>query len=943
MFIIILVCKIKKYITIKEYIYNFFILLLNFIWVPVTCIILAKIINIQRKSEVNTILENINNNIWIIIGTLLLGVFLELHIKYKNSRKKYIKHNINNFMIGVVVLYINKYILTLDIFNIWLGIFIILVNIKVLFNLEIFDQKNKKITTNKMKEYVCESYDELFPTRKNQADILIDYIDSFNKNDIRFTLLINGKWGTGKTSLIKAIENKVKDRYIMIFIQPMIFDKRELLIKYFCERLREVLEKEMIYTGKGSNLESYLVSLLNLVNKKVNIGLKDISIDKKSKDFREIKKNLQKDIKVCTKNKRIIVIVDDFDRVGIKIKKEVLMFIRELIDFDGIDTVLLMEYSKLLDEKNGLTKEYLDKYIDKRIELSSVEFNEIIKYFIDIEIKNIEFDFYNKIIDYNQFSILIGGLYNLKINISLIKKHFENSIEVLDKKYYNSENVKNEELIKKYKNKREEISDKINNFYNNIRLIKKVVRETVDCYKKLQLNYIDKIILDNNDLTFIIKIIIIKNLFLEEFDVMIKMNDFQEYIENIYFYAKNNVTYTGVIDNEYIKEFLIEIFKGKIDEVKKVNRYKIANAIIKSDFKNINFENKSNAEKIIYHIDNIEGENIIEYIFTLNKVSKIENITSDIRYIYGLIFSKFYNGDSYELTKKRVKKLNENLVNFLKDTNNILEVLLQIYCDMTKVYKQWFLINWIIKDIYKLSKEDTFIDYNKRNKIRQAIENSKIDILVHITNIAEVLLRCLNLKTIEGEFFYSVAQLNKVIEERFSGILEIEKLRKLDENEKLRCNLINIIDYLFEKNYLKYTEFKKLKQSVLFLLIVENIMSKISEKIEKNKKIKNSYEVRRCIEQCKNYIEFKRISIGYIDNILSKDDFNSDDLNIIWGIKYKIQEFIDKENQDEIIEKINTILQKVENIKYPNDYNYLDIIKLRIDIDNIKLKKTNHC
>lgn len=95
MFIIILVCKIKKYITIKEYIYNFFIVLLNFIWVPVTCIILATIINIQRKSEVNTILENINNNIWIIIGTLLVGFFLELYIKYKNSIKKYIKHNIN--------------------------------------------------------------------------------------------------------------------------------------------------------------------------------------------------------------------------------------------------------------------------------------------------------------------------------------------------------------------------------------------------------------------------------------------------------------------------------------------------------------------------------------------------------------------------------------------------------------------------------------------------------------------------------------------------------------------------------------------------------------------------------------------------------------------------------------------------------------------------------
>ncbi|WP_185300248.1 hypothetical protein, partial [Clostridium perfringens] len=112
------------------------------------------------------------------------------------------------------------------------------------------------------------------------------------------------------------------------------------------------------------------------------------------------------------------------------------------------------------------------------------------------------------------------------------------------------------------------------------------------------------------------------------------MNNFEEYIENIYFYKKNNVTYNGVIDNKYIQKFLIEISKGKIDEVKKVNRYKIANSIIKSDFENINFESKSNAEKIIYHIDNVEDKNIIEYILYLNKVSKIEDITSYINYVY---------------------------------------------------------------------------------------------------------------------------------------------------------------------------------------------------------------------------------------------------------------------------------------------------------------------
>ncbi len=58
--------------------------------------------------------------------------------------------------------------------------------------------------------------------------------------------------------------------------------------------------------------------------------------------------------------------------------KEILMFIRELIDFNGINTILLMQYSKIINKDNGLTKEYLDKYIDYRIELNKVDFKEIL-------------------------------------------------------------------------------------------------------------------------------------------------------------------------------------------------------------------------------------------------------------------------------------------------------------------------------------------------------------------------------------------------------------------------------------------------------------------------------------------------------------------------------------------------------------------------------------
>ena len=147
------------------------------------------------------------------------------------------------------------------------------------------------------------------------------------------------------------------------------------------------------------------------------------------------------------------------------------------------------------------------------------------------------------------------------------------------------------------------------------------------------------------------------------------------------------------------------------------------------------------------------------------------------------------------------------------------------------------------------------------------------------------------------------------------------------------------MQYLFKNKYLKSEEFKYLKKSVLSLLIVEKIMSKIDEKIEKNKNIKTSYEARRVIDKCKNYADFKHISIEYIDDILRKDDFNSDDLNIIWGIKYKINDFIDEENLDEIIGKVSTLVQEVESAKRLKNCDYLDVIKLRIDIGNIQLKK----
>lgn len=927
--IFILACKIKKKINIKEYIDNFIKEAINFIWIPITCIILTKIINIQFNSEIKIILEGINKNSWLIISIILIALILECYIKYKRSVLKYIKYNLNNFMIGISVFYINKYILTLEVTNIWLTIFIVLLNIKVLFCLEdLFPLKNKN-QINKMSEYVCKSYDELFPTRREQADNLINYIDSFDKNT-RFSILINGEWGTGKTSLIKAIEDKVKGKYKMIFIQPMLFDQKDLLIKYFCERLKDVLHEEKIYTGKGSNIEAYLVSLLNLLNKKTNIGLKDIILNNESKDFRVIKKKLQDDIKRCINEKRIIVIVDDFDRVGTKIKKEILMFIRELIDFEGIDTILLMEYLKVIDEDNGLTKEYLDKYIDRTVELDSIEFKEMLRYFIDIEIKGLEFSFYKSKINYNQFCVIISGLYKLKKSVSLIRKSSNDSIKALNNMLSNNE-LKDENALYNYKEKTKELNELINNSYNNIRLIKKVIRDTILCYKELQMNYINKLILDVEDIIIIFKVNFIKNLFPEE-SVFMKNNDFDVYI-------KKNTYYNGSFEGLkylFIKHFFSESLNFYIDEVKKINRYKIINAILKKNFKNINYESKSSNEKILNIIDNNSNARLLDNLLDL--YGKKENLQQNIIHFYRVIFSESYSYEShsyesYKLIKKRTESLNNSLINFFRNRNSKLESLFKIYCELSSDYKQFFFIYDIIKTILKVSEENQYISNKSKDIIYSYIRESRINIYNHLIKIINIFLRCLDKKYIQGELVYSLEKMNKLIEVNFD-ISEI-RIKNLDEHQKLECSLNYISKYLTKNKYLEKEEVDIIKNSINKLLETEEILREIDENIQKPIKAKDLFEAREVISGCKNYMEFEYIANCYINDMLCKKILDVNDLNILWGINLKIEEFIHQKDINKLIENFKKVLEKLKENKYPADYNYIDIINLRISIDKI--------
>lgn len=908
----------KENNIVKIYLKKFISELSEFIWLPLGyCLI--KILNLKIESD---FWDNINTYKDYIIIIILFFLLIELSVKYRKSIIKYIESMLIYLNIGFAICWFIEGINKSDFLNIWIIHLCILINLKLLIELNKNYTKKNEIVIGRMNEKVCSSYNELFPSRQKQVDSIIGYIDSY-KNYERFTLLLNGEWGSGKTSLIKGLEEKCKDKYTMIFIQPMMFDKKELLIKYFSERLKEILIEGNIYTGRGSNVERYLISLLNWVNQKSDIGFIENFNNKNIEDFRKIKSDLQLDIDKYTKLRRIIVIVDDFDRVENDTVKEVLMFIREIIDFEGINVILLMQYYKIINEE--ITKEYLDKYIDKRIDVNKVDKKEMVDTFINWAIE-----------DEIQDDEIKEKLEGFKNNYECILKQIDKKIrEPLEKtntrNHSNEETAEDKERRRLFEEKYEELVISINNSLSNIRLIKRIIREFAVTFNKLQLSYKDIGVLRNDDMIFVFKFIIIKNLFINEYTEMQSKRDFYEYFNDIYF-ESNEVRLC-------ISKLLSEI-KYSSYKLETINKYIMADAILKYRFDNICYQTKTEGEKIIAEIDQL---NLVEW----HKISFLQNIDSKddaisvFEKIYSYVYRDYYSNGQYNAVNERLDKLNYILLKYVKKYNKEnLEILLVLYKKMSTIFEQFELNCGLICKIFKVIKE---INYNitEIQQISNYIRDIKIKNLMYLNNILQIFLRSRKMSSTGMDNIYiDLNEFNKNISKVFALDLDMDK-SYIDNFDSL---LFKVKSDIFKVN-----ELKSIDRTYIYTNITKyQIVQRIIERIENNIGYYNRSEkmdrenIRLYIDSSKDWKEFKKLSSKSINEMLKTDHkFDYNDLSICYGIVNGIERFIDKYENEDLISLIENVIKKASKNKHPNDFRYIQLQNLILKNEEIneKIKK----
>lgn len=234
--------------------------------------------------------------------------------------------------------------------------------------------------------------------RKGFAKLLARTLVNLDSRDT-FTVGLFGKWGSGKTSLVNMtlseIENiqsnvKVDDKIVVVHFEPWNFtDTNQLLTQFFVRLANEFQKKgDKNLTQIGKNLEKYAdaFSLLEFIP---GVGAPIASVSKwgaswlgrkmqKGLDERDVLHQKEQVVNMLrTQSHRILVVLDDIDRLSNEQIRYVFQLITSVAKFPNTTYLLVFDkeivVEALKDVQSGNGQDYLEKVIQMPIQIPDIQ------------------------------------------------------------------------------------------------------------------------------------------------------------------------------------------------------------------------------------------------------------------------------------------------------------------------------------------------------------------------------------------------------------------------------------------------------------------------------------------------------------------------------------------------------------------------------------------
>lgn len=317
-----------------------------------------------------------SNEINLIVQTL----FLIIYFNYLNPNKKWILESFEFFNLNVVYINIIIAFLLLILIIIFIRYLDYLgENKKIKFenNILLHDSPISKKKSDQL------DYQE---TVKNLTNIL--YNDNHEKS---FTIGLVGPWGNGKSSVLKMVEKDLKKKnlnnhseIIVFHFLPYLNHKENDIINEFFTCLSNEMKP---YSGKLSNLiTEYSSKITDLYENKNVLGFIEEHVTNfKNSSANELYSLINE--MLYDVNKKIIVFVDDLDRLSKDEILQVFKLIRNTADFRNTFFVVAMDKEYVLKSlkksKKIFHSSFIDKFFQLEIYLPEIDKNKLKDLFIN--------------------------------------------------------------------------------------------------------------------------------------------------------------------------------------------------------------------------------------------------------------------------------------------------------------------------------------------------------------------------------------------------------------------------------------------------------------------------------------------------------------------------------------------------------------------------------
>lgn len=235
----------------------------------------------------------------------------------------------------------------------------------------------KPIRDDLMDVPITDDAEDLLGRVKFVDDLYAQIRDFPSEDSLAFGL--NGSWGTGKTSVLNLLRNRLQrdKKMIVVDFNPWYFQSPETITRRFYDGVARAMNQEFFYPDLTSVARRYAGILAPV--------LKRYGIDYQKPDegtVEEVKTLVESYIVVS--GRRVVVIIDDLERAHRDELLTVLQIVRLSASFRNTLFVLSYDHGQISRQlrKLGVSPDFLDKIVQYPIDVPAPDKNEIDRFLI---------------------------------------------------------------------------------------------------------------------------------------------------------------------------------------------------------------------------------------------------------------------------------------------------------------------------------------------------------------------------------------------------------------------------------------------------------------------------------------------------------------------------------------------------------------------------------